>query len=136
MSIVPFERGARLLLALVLSGAATSELTQATVVVEGLAAMGYPLWILWLIAPAKVAAIASLVLLGGTAWARAAYLGIVLNLYGAIGSFLLSGVHPFPDIVAAPAILALAVGSAALHHRRFARGGNEIVRNKTYQEAR
>lgn len=107
--------------AALLSGAAAGELTRQPVVMEGLAQMGYPAFLVWILAPAKLAAVAALLFAPHTDLARAAWLGLWLNLCGAVASMALAGVALWPDVVVAPVYLALITAGALAHERAAAR---------------
>ena len=72
--------------AIFITGAAVSELTRQPSVMTGLQALGYPPTLVWILGPAKLAAVAALILRPRTDVARAAWLGLWINLAGAVAS--------------------------------------------------
>ena len=58
--------------AMLITGAAVSELTRQPSVMTGLEALGYPPTLVWILGPAKLAAVAALILRPRTELARAA----------------------------------------------------------------
>jgi hypothetical protein len=105
---------------LLVVGAATTEVLQLETVMRGLEVLGYPAYLVWILAPAKLLAAAALLLRPYTLLARAAWLGLALNLAGAVASFALAGVAPLPDAVVAPAYLGLILLGAWQHERVLA----------------
>jgi uncharacterized protein YbjT (DUF2867 family) len=93
--------------ALFITGAALSELTSQPAVVHSLEQLGYPLYLLWILAPLKLLAVATLVVPWASRLRPLALTGLLFNLLGANASFVLAGVAPFPDVVVAPLALAL-----------------------------
>lgn len=113
------ETVVRWILATLMTGAAITELLQLPAVMEGLELLGYPPHLVWILAPAKLLAVAALLVRPHSDLARAAYVGLWINLAGAVAAMALQGVAPMPDVIIAPAYLTLITASAWLHKRRF-----------------
>ena len=107
--------------AIMSTGAAVSELTRQPSVMTGLQALGYPPTLVWILGPAKLVAVAALLLRTRTDVARAAWLGLWLNLAGAVASLALAPTAPWPDAVVAPTYLVW-ISIGALLHERAVRG--------------
>ena len=107
--------------AILITGAAVSELTRQPSVMTGLQALGYPPTLVWILGPAKLAAVAALLLRPRTDVARAAWLGLWINLAGAVASLALAPAAPWPDAVVAPTYLVW-ISIGALLHERAVRG--------------
>jgi len=116
-----FEVLFRWVTAIMITGAAVSELTRQPSVMSGLQELGYPPTLVWILGPAKLAAVAALLLLPRTDLARAAWLGLWMNLAGAVASLVLAPTAPWPDAVVAPTYLVW-VSIGALLHERAVRG--------------
>jgi hypothetical protein len=116
-----FEVLFRWVTAIMITGAAVSELTRQPSVMSGLQELGYPPTLVWILGPAKLAAVAALLLLPRTDLARAAWLGLWINLAGAVASLALAPTAPWPDAVVAPTYLVW-VSIGALLHERAVRG--------------
>lgn len=108
------ERIVRTATALFITGAALSELTLQPPVVQSLEVLGYPLYLLWILAPLKLLAVLTLVVPWAAPWRSFALLGLFFNLLGASASFLFAGVALLPDIVIAPTVLVLVTATLAL----------------------
>ncbi|MFN7544386.1 MAG: DoxX family protein [Acidobacteriota bacterium] len=100
-----------------MTGAAFSELTRQPSVMTGLQALGYPPTLVRILGPAKLAAVAALLLHPRTDLARAAWLGLWINLSGAVASLALAPTAPWPDAVVAPTYLVWISIGALLHER-------------------
>lgn len=115
MSIAKFQ--ARMVLRAIVSvlilGAATTELAQADAVMQGLALMGYPSWLVWLLGPAKLCAVVAL-WFGSSRLRMMAWAGLWFNLLGATASLLLAGQLIMPDVILAPLYWALISAGAWL----------------------
>ncbi len=107
--------------AMLITGAAVSELTRQPTVMTGLEALGYPPTLVWILGPAKLAAVAALILRPRTDVARAAWLGLWINLAGAVASLALAPAAPWPDAVVAPTYLVW-ISIGAMLHERAVRG--------------
>jgi hypothetical protein len=103
--------------AILITGAAISELTRQPSVMTGLQALGYPPTLVWILGPAKLVAVAALILRPRTDVARAAWLGLWINLAGAVASLVLAPSAPWPDAVVAPTYLIWISIGALLHER-------------------
>jgi len=104
---------ARVLVALFFFGAGVGELALTNEVVVSLEKLGYPLYLVWILGPAKILGSAALVLPVPARLREWAWAGIVFNLIGAISSQLLSGHILMPDVLLAPLALFTAVVALA-----------------------
>jgi hypothetical protein len=106
------EKALRLLLALVVFGAATSELTGAEPVVRSLRVLGYPPYLMPVLGVTKLGAVFALVA-PVPRWVREwAYAGLVFDFALATASFLCARKALLPDVALAPSYLVLAFASA------------------------
>lgn len=89
------------------------DLVGAAPVLDGVTALGYPAYILWILGPAKLAGIAVLALPGLQRLKEWAYAGFVIDFGGAVLSHLLAG-EGIASALPAGIALVVVIGSYAL----------------------
>ncbi len=111
------EKALRFLLAMLVSGAAISELLGAEPVVRSLQVLGYPLYLVPVLGVTKLGAVIALVA-PVPRWVREwAYAGLVFDFALATVSFVCVGQALLPDVAVAPGFLGLALASATRARR-------------------
>lgn len=112
------EKGLRVLLALLVSGAGVSELFSAEPVVRSLEVLGYPLYLMPVLGVTKMAAVVALLAPVPRSVREWAYAGLAFDFMLATTSFVLVGSAHFPDVALAPTYLALTLVSVTFSRRQ------------------
>ena len=120
------------LFCLALGGSGLGHLLRAAPMAEGMAALGYPAYMMTLLGVAKLLGVTALLAPGRSLLKEWAYAGFTFNLLGATASHLLAG-DPIGD--ALPPFVLLGVGAVSYHLRPASRRLVSATDPKAYDPA-